>query len=177
MSYALSLTINKYSNFFESINHFLTFDTLVDLKKELINILTNQYKNYNIDYPSELFKFENIIFNDNYIKADAFVYKIFFDNKWLEDPWDTQDIYNDVLESILNIDINNPPDFSEIYGEPNPDENIINNNNIEDEEINDIEKRLNNIMEETKRMEEEQIKECPCEKCLEGSKIQQKINL
>jgi hypothetical protein len=176
MSYALSLTINKYTTYFESINHFLLFETLDDLRKELINILTNQYKNYNIDYPSELIKFENIIFNDNYVKADAFVYKIFFENKWLE-PWDNQEIYDDVLDSIFNIDSKNPPDFSEIYGEPDPDENIINNSNIEDEKINEIEKRLNNIMEQTKQIEEEQIKDCSCEKCLEGCKSQQKINL
>jgi hypothetical protein len=176
MSYALSLTINKYTTYFESINHFLVFENLDELKKELINILTNQYKNYNIDYPSELIKFENIIFNDNYVKTDAFVYKIFFENKWQE-PWDNQEIYDDVLESILNIDVKNPPDFSEIYGEPDPDENIINNSNIEDEKINEIEKRLNNIMEQTKHIEEEQIKECSCEKCLEGCKSQEKINI
>ena len=174
MSYALSLTINKYTTYFESINHFLVFENLDELRKELINILTNQYKNYNIDYPLELIKFENIIFNNEYIKADAFVYKIFFGNKWIDEPWDNQEIYDDVLESILNIDVKNPPDFSEIYGEPDPDENIINNSNIEDEKINEIEKRLNNIMEQTKHIEEEQIKECSCEKCLEGCKSQGK---
>jgi len=40
----LSLTINKFTTYFESISHFLMFDTLENAKSELINILVTHYK-------------------------------------------------------------------------------------------------------------------------------------
>ena len=93
----LSLTINKYSTYYESINQFLLFDTVDNARRELINILVSHYKKLNINYPLQLIDFEYEIFNQSYVKADAFVYKIFQDNKW-EEPWETQEIYDDVIE-------------------------------------------------------------------------------
>ena len=97
---ALSLTINKYVNYFESISHFLIFDTLENTKSELINILVTHYKKLHINYPHDLTDFEYELFSQNYVKADAFVYKIYYNERW-EEPWESQDIYDEVIEKII----------------------------------------------------------------------------
>ena len=171
----LSLTINKYSTYFESITHFLLFDTLDNTRLELINILTTHYKKLNINYPLLLNDFEYENFSQNYVKADTFIYKIFQDNKW-DEPWDIQDIYEDVIEKIVNEDSENPPDFSEIYGEPNPDENKIDKFTMEnDEAYQEMENKLKEIMDQTTsiKLNEEQVKDCKCQRCQQGYDHQQ----
>jgi hypothetical protein len=167
---ALSLTINKYTNHFESIPYFLTFETLDNAKSELINILITHFKKLYINYPHELVEFEYELFNRQYIKADAFVYKIFTNDKW-EEPWDTQDIYDEVIELIVKDESENPPDFSEIYGEPDPDENIINKFTMENDECyQEMENKLKEIINQNceLKIKDDQVKDCKCKSCQEG---------
>ena len=166
----LSLTINKFTTYFESIPHFLMFDTLENARIELINILVTHYKKLHINYPPVLVDFEYELFSQNYVKADAFVYKIFNNDRW-DEPWETQDIYDDVIEKIIKEESDNPPEFSEIYGEPDPDENIINKFTMENDECyQEMENKLKEIISQTNtvKFKEEQVKDCKCKSCQEG---------
>jgi len=166
----LSLTINKFTTYFESIPHFLLFDTLDDARKELINILVTHYKKFNINYPPILIDFEHEVFSQQYVKAETFVYKIFQNDRW-EEPWEPQDIYDDVIEQIIKEESDNPPEFSEIYGEPDPDENIINKFTMENDECyQEMENKLKEIINQTNtvKFKEDQVKDCKCKSCQEG---------
>jgi hypothetical protein len=171
---ALSLIINKFQNYFESTTYFLTFDSLENTKTEIINILVTHFKKLNINYPQELAEFEYELFDHQYVKADAFVYKVFINDRWNE-PWDTSEIYNEVIEQIIKEESENPPDFSEIYGEPDADENIINNFTIENDECyQEMEKKLKEIICQSSdlKIKEDQVKDCKCKSCQEGFKHQ-----
>jgi hypothetical protein len=121
----------------------------------------------NIDYPLNLIDFEHHWFNKQYINSNAFYYKIFMDGNWHE-PWDNQDIYSDVLDKMLEEENNNPPNFNEIYGEPNPDEEVIDkfsmNNN---EDIHDLQTKFTEIIKNSNsiKLKDDQVKECKCDKC------------
>jgi len=174
----LSLTINKFTTYFESTPYFLMFDTLDNAKNELINILVTHYKKLNINYPPVLVDFEYEIFSQNYVKADAFVYKVFHNDRW-DEPWETQDIYDDVIEKIVKEESENPPEFSEIYGEPDPDENIINKFTIENDECyQEMEKKLKEIISQScnLKIKDDKVKDCKCNSCQEGYKKQQELN-
>ena len=166
----LSLTINKFTTYFESIPHFLMFDTLDNARNELINILVTHYKKLYINYPPVLVDFEYEIFSQNYVKADAFVYKIFSNDRW-DEPWESQDIYDDVIERIIKEESDNPPEFSEIYGEPDPDENIINKFTMENDECyQEMENKLKEIISQSSdlKIKDDQVKDCKCKSCQEG---------
>ena len=166
----LSLTINKFTTYFESTPYFLMFDTLENTRNELINILVTHFKKLHINYPSELSEFEYELFNHQYVKTDAFVYKIYQNNRW-EEPWEPQDIYDDVIDKIVKEDSENPPEFSEIYGEPDPDENIINKFTMENDECyQEMESKLKEIISQTHtvKLKEDQVKDCKCQSCQEG---------
>lgn len=172
---ALSLTINKFDNHFESIPYFFTFQSLEDARTEMINILVTHFKKLHINYPHELVEFEYELFNQQYVKCDAFVYKIFQNDRW-EEPWDTQDIYDEVVDNIINEESKNPPEFSEMYGEPDPDENIINKFTMESDECyQEMEKKIKEIINQGAdlKIKDDQVKDCKCKSCQEGFQKQQ----
>lgn len=176
---ALSLTVNKFISHFESISYYLTFDTLENVKTEIINILVTHYKKLHINYPHNLVDFEYEIFNQQYVKADTFNYKIYYNDKW-EEPWENQDLYDEVIEKIINEEIENPPDFSEIYGEPDPDENIINSFTMENDECyQQMESKLKEIICQSAniKIKEDTVKDCKCKSCQEGYQQQQNNNI
>lgn len=166
----LSLTINKFTTFYESTPHFIMVDSQESARKEIINILNTHYKKFHIDFPSDLSEFEHEVFGHTYVHADAFVYKLFINNKW-EEPWETQDLYDDVIERIIKEESDDPPDFSDIYGEPNPDESINDKCTMENDEYSqEMEKKLKEIMTQssTVKMKDDQVKDCKCKSCQEG---------
>lgn len=176
---ALSLTVNKFINHFESIPYFLTFDSLEDTRNEIVNILVTHFKKLNINYPHELIEFEYELFSQQYVKTDAFTYKIYQNEKW-EEPWETQDIYDDVIEKIIYEDSKDPPDFSEMYGEPDPDENIINKFTMENDVCyQEMEKKLKEIISQScdLKIKDDQVKDCKCKSCQEGFQKQQETKL
>jgi hypothetical protein len=129
----------------------------------------------NIDFPLELTEFENIWFNQTYVSADAFTYKIFQNNAWSE-PWSQQDIYDDVLEIMLAHEVANPPDFAKIYGEPEifseeksekleKETEKFTEKPIKNKDIEEIETKMRNIMEEAKHNGLEKELTCNCNDC------------
>jgi len=170
--FALVLTINKYSTYFETQTIYNIYDSLEIAKQSLIDIIFSNFKNINIDYPTDLIDFEYLWFKEQYVKTNAFVYQLCYNDKWSE-PWDPQDIYDDVLEKIQDYENKNVPDFSKIYGEPNPDmeedDNFTSNHT---EQSHEFEQKLKEIISSAQN-NDDLLKDCNCSQCQEGCKIQQ----
>ena len=144
-SYGLIITINKYIKYFETIKQTFVCNSLEECKYKMIEFIANQFTFLNIDFPLELNDFEYIWFEQNYTQLNVFSYtiftnftktiskgeepftedleKIYYSSKMDNEPWELQDIYYEVIEKIHELEINNPPDFSQLYEEPDPDEN------------------------------------------------------
>jgi hypothetical protein len=146
----LIITINKYKHYFETNKTQLICETIDEARDILINNLTKEFSNLNIDYPFDLIDFEHHWFNQHDVKMDAFNYDLFIKDKWCK-PWELQEIYLDVLDKIQANEEANPPNFDEIYGEPDPDEDIIDKFPIDKNEvIHEFEKKLTDIIEQAK---------------------------
>ena len=176
MPIGLIVTVNKYKSYYESAQYNCVCDSLDEARVKLIEYLFTHFKDLNIDFPMELDDFQNIWFNQTYVKADVFRYKVFHNDKW-DEPWEYQDIYSDVMEQMIATESANPPDFSKIYGEPDPDEEVDitddekNKGFFENDEISDFEKKLQEIMENAKSPDSKTNfntllkKACACEDC------------
>jgi hypothetical protein len=69
---------------------------------------------------------------------------------------------------MFEEDSKNPPDFSQIYGEPDPDEDTLDKFTMEDNEhIKEFESKLKEIISNSKKVsfKEDQVKDCNCDKC------------
>lgn len=141
----LIITINKFKHCFETNQTTMICETIDEAKNILINHLTKEFSNLNIDYPFDLIDFEYHWLGQQYVNTDAFTYKLFINDKWHE-PWELQEIYSDVLDKIQANEEADPPNFEEIYGEPDPDEDIIDKTQI----IHEFEKELTDIIEQAK---------------------------
>ncbi len=171
----LIITINRFSTYFESNTYTSEFDNIDEAKVKLISTLVENFKYINIDFPNNLVDFEYLWFKEQYVKANSFTYKIFTNNKWLE-PWEYDDIYDDVLVKLEEYEILNAPEFEKIYGEPNPDEDADDNFNIENNEhVHEFETKLKEIISQAQsvKIQEDEIRDCQCEKCQEGYQSQQ----
>ncbi len=149
-SVGLVIVINKYKNYFETKQHFLICDTLFNTKEKLLELLTEYFNKINIDYPLKLEDFEYEWFGQQYVKSNAFSYKIFVDGKW-DEPWELQDIYDEVLERIVKHEIDNykPDEENENFSikdipELNGYEGTI------PEELVDFNKKISSIIEKSK---------------------------
>jgi hypothetical protein len=60
----------------------------------------------NIDYPYDFDEFAVIYLDNCANKVDVFDYKIFYENNWIQ-PWSHQDIYENIVELIIKLDIQN----------------------------------------------------------------------
>ena len=143
----LIVYIVKYKAHFETDVKTFECTSLKDARQKLVAHLTNAFKHLVIDFPEDMLDFEYIWFHEQYVKANAFNYKVYYNNKWSE-PWDAQYIYDCVLESINKFDINADIDYGEMYDEPSLDElyeksdkdkGFFSNDgyNIDDDEIDD----------------------------------------
>ena len=178
----LFIGITKSNTYFESINEYKVVDTIEEAYVELINYLVRHLGVLNIDYPLAFEDFEYIWFNEQYVKMSAFNYKLFVNDKWSE-PWESQEIYSDVLDKMFDDEAKNPPDFSHIYGEPDaledPPQGVVEETNIPHEPIPSIsaesnkdmkffESTLKNIIEQSKTVvshDDMSEKACGCDKC------------
>ncbi len=168
----LVLTINKYSTYFETNTVYNFYDSLEIAKQSLIDIIFSNFKQITIDYPSDLIDFEYLWFKEQYVKTNAFVYQIYYNDTWSE-PWDSQDIYEDVLEKIQDYENKNIPDFSKIYGEPNPDMEDDNftyshtEQNDEFKQTNEFEQKLKEIISlaQSTQLKDDLVKDCHCPQC------------
>ena len=173
----LIITINKFTTYFESNTYTYIYenDNINDARNTLVSILVENFKYINIDFPDNLIDFEYEWFKQQYVKASSFTYKVFENNKWSE-PWDCDDIYDDVLVKLEEYEIQNAPDFTKIYGEPNPDVDINDNFNIENNEhVHEFETKLKEIISQSQnvKIKEDEVKDCKCERCQEGFNSQQ----
>ena len=141
----LIITINKYNNCFSHDTVTFNLNTIDDVKDKLISTLVDAFKELNIDFPLELSDFEYIWFDSQYTKLPIFMYKI-YNNLWLENIWDEQDIYTDVLSKMHELEISNPPNFSSLYNEPEVDDNYEHNENNNTHEFESI---FNNILSQS----------------------------
>lgn len=143
----LIINVVKYKTYFETDIKTFECNSLKDAKIKLVNYLTDIYKHLVIDFPENMLDFEYIWFHEQYVKANAFNYKIYHNHKWSE-PWELQNIYDSVLDTINKLDINADIDYGELYDEPSLDElyeKPVDNkgfysndgHNIDDDEIDD----------------------------------------
>jgi hypothetical protein len=148
----LIVTINRFVNYsghkyFKAKTVTTMCKTLEDAHSELVRYLCSQFKDLNIDFPIDINEFELLWFDREYIETHAFTYKV-FNNKWME-PWEMEDIYSDVMDLMFDTESKNPPDFSELYGEPNPDE-IKEDKFVmqpeENKELDDIQSKVDEII-------------------------------
>ncbi len=166
----LVITINKYKHYFETNQITCICETMDEAKDKLVEYLANEFSILNIDFPLDLADFEHLWFHQQYVNTNSFYYKLFMEGVWHE-PWDHQDIYSDVLNKMQAYEESNPPNFEEIYGEPDPDENKVDHFSLDkDEQIHELEKKLTEIINQSKtvQIKEDQVKECKCEKCKES---------
>jgi hypothetical protein len=170
----LIITINKFKHYWETSQTTMLCESMDKAKDKLVDHLAKEFSNLNIDYPLELSDFEYHWFGQQYVKSNAFNYKLFMEGVWHE-PWEHQDIYSDVLDKMQANEEADPPNFDEIYGEPDPDENAIDHFSMEKNEyIYEFEKKLTEIIKQSKtaNFKEDQVKECKCEKCKENHEEQ-----
>ena len=171
----LTITINKFNTYFETKSYYLVCDNIDEAKNKLTDNLVENFRYITIDFPLDLIDFEYLWFKQQYVNTNAFVYKIFTNGQWTE-PWETQDIYDEVLEKLEVQEIENVPDFSKMYGEPDPDIEADDNFNVENnEQTHEFETKLKEIISQAQsvKLNEDSVKDCQCEKCQEGYKIQQ----
>jgi hypothetical protein len=145
----LIVTINSFNKHFHTKTNSTICKSVEEARDELITYLCGQFDNLNIDFPDNINDFELIWFNREYTTAPCFTYKI-FSHRW-EEPWDREDIYNDVLTKMLEQDNKNPPNFDELYGEPTGDEENEDRFMMipeENEEIRELEEKMKQIMKE-----------------------------
>ena len=104
-----------------------------------------------------------------------FRYKIFSNDIWSE-PWDYDDLYDEILVKLEEYEIANVPDFSKMYGEPDPDVDADDNFTIENnEQTHEFETKLKEIIcqAQNAKIKEDEVKDCPCAQCQEGYQLQQ----
>ena len=170
-SIGLTITINKYTNYFETKQYYVICDTLFSTKEKLLELLTEHINKINIDYPLMLEDFDYEWFGQQYVKSNSFSYKIFMNDEWNE-PWELQDIYDEILERIVKQEIQNAPDFTEEITlnkdtveldtkiniddikpieeiQPNISKDELNINEISDE-MKDLNEKFNAIIESSK---------------------------
>lgn len=149
----LIVTVNRLSaktNCFGSKTVTTMCRTMQEAKDELVTYLCEQFKHINIDFPTDLEEFEFLWFHRNAVECNAFTYRV-FNGRW-EQPWECDDIYCDVVDRMFDQDTKNPPDFSELYGEPNPDEIKEDSFAMQPEqtdELKEIESKLEEILRNT----------------------------
>ena len=163
----LIITINKFKHYFETSQMTWSCESINDAKDKLVEHIANEFSNLNIDYPFDFLDFEYHWFGQQNVNTYAFNYKLFIEGAWHE-PWDHQEIYSDALDKMQAIEESDPPNFEEIYGEPDPDEDTIDHFTMEkNEQIHEFEKKLTEIINQSKNLifKEDQVKECKCDKC------------
>jgi hypothetical protein len=139
--------------------HHKTFypNDLDESKQILVDYLVTLLKPINIDFPANVMDFEYIWFNQIYVQSNFFTYKI--DDNY-SDIWEYQEIYDDVLEKLLENEYQNLPNLLDLYHEEDEQESSY---------INEAsEEYYNNALDKIDNIEEKEVEDCNCNKCIEG---------
>ena len=159
----LTVTINKFKTYFSSVQTSIVCENLDEARLELIKYVSAHFSPLEIDFPDNLDDFHNIWFHQNYVNADVFNYKCFYQNAWIY-PWTTDEIYDDIMEAMLLHETRNAPDFSKLYEENDTDteqeevvaQNFLSSNKM----IAEFEEKMNKIFDDSKH-----ANNCSCENC------------
>jgi len=130
----LIITINEYKNYFKSYDKTFICDTIDIAKNELIKYIAELFNKLDIDFPEDIYDFERIWYDNKYINAKIYNYKLFIDNKWIE-PWEYEELYYDIIDQIVKIESEKP--VEEEINDDNDDDN--NDNNSDNENKNEYE--------------------------------------
>jgi hypothetical protein len=103
MSIPIFITITKPNiPKYETITYIC--NTLEDCQNKLIVNLKNII-NKKIDYPEDVDDFStNYWYNDYSMDNEFFDYNLYYNNKWVK-PWTLQELYDDVINIINQVDI------------------------------------------------------------------------
>lgn len=112
----LIVTINKFVKFYQSDEKTFVCDTLEMARKNLINYLAEEFNKIVVDFPIELDDLRYVWFDESYVDADIFRYKVFNNGIW-EEPWEAQDVYSDVYDMMFEKECENPIDYGVLYCE------------------------------------------------------------
>lgn len=89
-----------------SVKNFI-FENVDECLNKIIVTVKDHINKKNIDFPSDLDEFTNIHWYDNNVmNNELFDYNIFINDEWTQ-PWSLQEIYDNVIEIIHKIDIQN----------------------------------------------------------------------
>lgn len=178
-STALIITMNKFNKYFQSFDKTFVCENLDNAREELIKYLASQFDHLRIDFPDNYLDFSYVWFEEQSVNAEVFSYKIFDNNMWRE-PWEHEEIYQDVITTLEEMDKKIPIDFSKIYAEPNPDEEENDDFKFEhNEDTTIMDAKISDVLCEAHDQEfvknlhvEDTVEDCPCADCLEGYKVQ-----
>jgi hypothetical protein len=122
-----------------------------DILTNYIVTIINTTINF-LDFPSDVYEFENIWFDYNYVNSTFYTYKI---DDVESELWDYQEIYDEVLEKLLELEYKFAPKFDDLYQEEEEGVEPININESSGEYYEDS---LDKI---------DEVEECKCNKCLD----------
>jgi hypothetical protein len=92
-----------------------SINNLDDAKNELINYLATEFNKLHIDFPAQLIQFEYIwCEHQSMDHIDNIFYYNLFDgsNGTWHKPWEYEEIYNDILEKIIELEENNNKNYN-----------------------------------------------------------------
>ena len=152
----LIITTNRFNNYFESKTYPIICDSIESAKNELINTLVKEFKNLKIDFPDDLNDFEHVVFNEQYVKSNAFTYKVFDNNTWSE-PWEPNEIYTDVLDKMLEEENKEQVDFDKLYKDEEQEDETMEDTTNEDKFYEELKEKA--------KVFEKEVEDCNCLKC------------
>ena len=85
-------------------------NNIEEARIELVNYLSNEFNKLNIDFPLDYHDFEYLWYEYNNMDHldNIFTYNIYDTNDFTwKKIWNEQEIYNDILDKINELDINN----------------------------------------------------------------------
>jgi hypothetical protein len=111
------LIVYIYNKSFILENTF-SINNLDEAKEELTTYLSQEFNKLHIDFPMNLIEFE-ALWCEHYSMEqidNIFNYNIYDsqNNKWIK-PWNNEEIYNDTLDKIIHLEINNNKDYNIDY--------------------------------------------------------------
>jgi hypothetical protein len=93
-------------------------NNIEEARIELVNYLSNEFNKLNIDFPLDYHDFEYVWceYNNMDHLDNIFTYNIYDTNdlKWKK-IWTEQEIYNDILDKINELDLNNDMYINKYY--------------------------------------------------------------
>jgi hypothetical protein len=122
-----------------------------DILTNYIVTIINTTINF-LDFPNDVYEFENIWFDYNYVNSTFYTYKI---DDVESELWDYQEIYDEVLEKLLELEYKFAPKFDDLYQEQ------------EEVEPTDINETSGEYYEDALDKIDE-VEECNCNKCFDG---------